>query len=1030
MSKYGYKIRNIKASTLYGYNQGIRDRYDYTDAMLNHSLFSNYMVKNGLNIYKGESTRDIICLEFDFGTRSYEDEIEHIDNMNVEEVGQKCRKAIETKIENEKDIDIINALKNKLTKSDVELGKIRIKEMKNFAKENKNKFCKISKDELRKKFYTEGVDITYITRRKGKEDIIETIHYKMLYRSSAKAKLGQVMFINDKLYDVAYNWLTMDLGNKIPDKNAKIVEMSAYAPLTTSTVVGYMTIPVEDILILKDQESTFTTMAKIVQSTSHIKEYKVLDEETTEMNRQAALALDESDINKYNKKGQLKYKKEYITKKIDKRKCEVIDKETDVVNTIWDGMGLIDISAIPESINEYEDTINGMVLLRNHFFKMCGFKSDIQLFFKDWCDKNNHDYNTYQVKDMFGNNHHLKNIKVITTDNAIKWKKFSDLMGDDLTKAHQYWCRKVQDDNSVFGVVKTDHVSKLGDVQQMSYQMINTLPCSKTNIEELSSTSVKYVELLKKNNDEFEVFLRKYATAINHYEMLADLYAHNHNFANSKWFRYEKRQIIRDYVNKLRKGKIFINADNLTVCGNPYALLLYAVGDNWEQDPTLNMDNDVVQCYTSRFEDGEFLCAIRNPHNSPNNICYLKNTYSEELKKYFYFSKNILAVNCIHTDIQSRANGMDFDSDFMFVTNNNVMVNAAKECYKNYPTIVNALSESGLSYDNTLEEYAIMDNKLANSKMGIGESSNLAMLALSYYWTFKNNPALLDKYFCNTDNTNLSEEQKNKIIKELYDNFVILSVLAQVIIDGCKREYDVSGTDEIKRLRDLPSMKYILTREIYDEDDNIIEEKYRCDFPKFMKYTRTIDVTKNGKPRKQSDIIADREKLDKRINDDFVCPMNWLGECLDTIQGASMKNATPTEKFFIKINGQPNKRQISKIRKLVDDYDKYVKYNQPKDINDENDMLIYYNNLEIRFNKLIDSCKKIKIGNIVTINRLIETAFGIDKGNNQYQRKGENSSMCRKMLNTLYKMNPEKFLTNFQKIAPLENKNHQKSLIN
>lgn len=39
--------------------------------------------------------------------------------------------------------------------------------------------------------------------------------------------------------------------------NAKIVEMSAYAPLTTSTIVGTLKIPVEDILILKDQDSFF-----------------------------------------------------------------------------------------------------------------------------------------------------------------------------------------------------------------------------------------------------------------------------------------------------------------------------------------------------------------------------------------------------------------------------------------------------------------------------------------------------------------------------------------------------------------------------------------------------------------------------------------------------------------------------------------------------------------------------------------------------------------------------------------------------
>ena len=51
-----------------------------------------------------------------------------------------------------------------------------------------------------------------------------------------------------------------------------------------------------------------------------------------------------------------------------------------------------------------------------------------------------------------------------------------------------------------------------------------------------------YVELLKKDNNEFEKFLRKYANEVNHYEMLADLYAQNHEFGNSKFFRYEKNK--------------------------------------------------------------------------------------------------------------------------------------------------------------------------------------------------------------------------------------------------------------------------------------------------------------------------------------------------------------------------------------------------------------------------------------------------------------------------------------------------------
>ena len=78
MSEFGLKIKNIKAGTLFGYNQGVRERFDFTDAMFSNSLFSDWIKDHGLNIWNDTSTRDIICLDFDFGSRSYEEEITHL----------------------------------------------------------------------------------------------------------------------------------------------------------------------------------------------------------------------------------------------------------------------------------------------------------------------------------------------------------------------------------------------------------------------------------------------------------------------------------------------------------------------------------------------------------------------------------------------------------------------------------------------------------------------------------------------------------------------------------------------------------------------------------------------------------------------------------------------------------------------------------------------------------------------------------------------------------------------------------------
>lgn len=991
MSEYGIKIKNIKASTLYEYNLGVRNRYEYKEAILSNSLFSDYMKKLKMHIHTNkirntESTLDIVCLEFDFKSRSFEEEMIHINNQ------------------------ISNCLDEELKK--------KFEDIKAYIELNEEKYVGLTAEEIRDEFYENGVSINYeflnrVNKDKDesqdetlegtqgivavrvnpnqestqdtiqeptkeskttKDKVYKTIKYKMLFRTPSKAKVGEAMFINEKYYNKAYDWLTMGLGKKMDKDNAKIVEMSAYAPLTTSTIVGKIHIPVEDVLILKDQESVFKTLANIVKAEDYDIEKRVLDEEKTDSNIRLAIKN-----NKYDSSGNLVYRKSYKTVKEPKKKCIVVREETEVKNVLWDGMAIIDSDYIDSCHLPVE--INGMVLLRQHFFKSCGVRGYIQIFLQDYCKENGIDYDTYEIEDMFGVMHKAKDIKAITTHNSIKWIKFAELMGKDLKEAYQYWINRVNADDSLFGIVKTDHKSKLGDVQQMSYQMINTLPCVKEDIEDIAAQTVDYISTLKTDNDEFERFLRSNANIINHYEMLADLYKHNKEFANSKWFRAEKKDIIAAYTKKIRKGKVVVNGDNLTIFGNPYALLMYTVGQDFTKDPTLNFEAGTIQCYTKRFADGEFISAMRNPHNSPNNICYMHNHYSELMEKYFNLSENILAVNCINTDIQDRTNSCDFDSDFLMCTNQKTMVKCAKTAYEEFPTIVNALKESGIVYPNTKKAYSDMDNKFAKSASAIGESSNLAQLAMTYYWTDRSGV-------------------------DLYDNFVILSVIAQVAIDSCKREYEVDPSVEIARIKKMECMKMTKVSVVDGKNKTV-----SCDLPEFMRYTKVVSSTKNGKMIPFEQVKETKNKLFARINDELECPMNWLQDEIDKVPIGSCSVTTPTKDFFIKMSGNGNDRQMTKIRTIVDEYDSFMKIkvlskNSKRDKEDN-----YANEVEEKLETILESLQKIKIGNIVTINRLVETSLDLHRKSESYTFN--DTKYTRRMLNLLYKMNKEKFLINF-----------------
>lgn len=324
----------------------------------------------------------------------------------------------------------------------------------------------------------------------------------------------------------------------------------------------------------------------------------------------------------------------------------------------------------------------------------------------------------------------------------------------------------------------------------------------------------------------------------------------------------------------------------------------------------------------------------------------------------------------------------------MLATNQKDIVQCAKICYEEYPTIVNALSESGITYNNTKGAYASMDNKFSGSRMGIGWSSNLAQLAMTYYWTemAKENPDM-DK------------------AKEFYDNFVILSVLAQIIIDSCKREYEIDGDKETKRISKLPCMT--LTKSITINSNK--QKEIKCDFPLFMRYTKEIKHTKNGKELADDIVQKNKQKLLNRINYDLQCPMNWLEEWLDKVQNIPNTNTKPMSEYFVKMSGEGNRRQISKIRALVENYDKEIK--KYKIENEEDDELLLKINQSMA--DILEQLSKMQVNNIVTINRLIETSFGLETNNNRSLFYKNGQKYTRKMLNLLYKMDKNKFLSNF-----------------
>jgi hypothetical protein len=261
--------------------------------------------------------------------------------------------------------------------------------------------------------------------------------------------------------------------------------------------------------------------------------------------------------------------------------------------------------------------------------------------------------------------------------------------------------------------------------------------------------SLSYINRLKTDDDVFLDFLKRNSNFSNDYDVLVALCDYNPDFSRSVYFRKRKEYILKNYVYNMKSGHVIQNADNLVIVGSPYAMLLYAATGNPEdckKDTTMQVEEGTIQCYTERFEDGEYLAEFRSPFNSKNNLGYLHNVYDSRMKQYFNFGKQIIAVNMIETDFQDRNNGSDQDSDSIYVTNQPDIVNYSKYCYLNYPTIVNNVPKESNVYDKSMDSYAKIDNSLAEAQLAIGESSNLAQVCLTYTYNFDDQK--YDDYVC------------------------------------------------------------------------------------------------------------------------------------------------------------------------------------------------------------------------------------------------------------------------------------------
>lgn len=721
---------------------------------------------------------------------------------------------------------LIKHLNEKIAKLDAEIKECKDDDKKEDKEDYKGKleaFIKVIESEIKTDKWKE------VSSDKLREDLykngftINGVKYEVYKRSSAKSRKGEVLFIKSILKDEMIGWSRMYLPFK-DNMEIDYPSLLAYESLVGSSLESLLVIDPDKILIVDDVDSKFDQLCNVVR----------------------------------------------------KGKNGLVSKEdnVEVSNSLFDGESLLD--------TKHFENAKGMKLLRSHMFKSCSFNTDIQAYLKANCPTGIN-YDEWEIENMFGDTMLASTIELIITPSSLKALKFSHVLeGEDKEKQmFNYWKELVKEEGMTFGVCKEEKPSKLqcdedGKVlQQMSYQMLNSMQMEPEQMEALSIIEVNYVEQLKNNDSVFIEHIRKAANDQNSNMMYVTLFETNKDIVNTKIFRDFRKVEISSYVSHIKKGKIRVNADYVVLLGNPMEFLQHAIGKFDVNKSELALSDNEI--YTTLFDFKKELVGFRNPHTSPSNVLVAKNTYVKDIETYFNLTDNIVCVNAVKFALQDKLSGCDYDSDTCLLVDSELIHTLATDCEK-YLVDINKVIPEPRKYKLNLMDMAFIDNKLSESSKFIGQVVNLGQFCMSAYYD------------------QLANGKSADDLEELFEKVSIMTVLSGICIDLAKKFYEINIDKEIR-----------------------IVEKY------VNQYSRTVEVEKKGKKVTKKakpqfwKYISKSKTIKDRVTT-YDCPMDMLYEIMTGLKYATKHTDMDFLDLLIKKDiRKGNHKQEYKIVDIVEE---------------------------------------------------------------------------------------------------------------
>ncbi|XZN14398.1 hypothetical protein ACSW9O_16175 (plasmid) [Clostridium perfringens] len=778
---------------------------------------------------------------------------------------------------------------------------------------------------------------------------INGIEYCMFKRGGSKARTASAIFIKKAMYEDLYNRCLLGLDFPVGEY-CDLTSKNAYISLIMSGIIGTIDIKREEILIIDD------VMGKEMKVKASVTERNV-DNEIV--------------VNQY--------------------------EDYPVQNNMTDGQGLLD-----ESVFEGNEIIKGhsVALLRNDFTKCAAFNTKLQEYYKA--------NNITKVYDMYRGWVDSKDIKLVITPSSCKFLKFANKFSSK-KECYLHWWSKI---DSMFGVVKTDHIGNYGYANRLSYQMINSLELNYDEIKEIAQEEINYIKMLKNNcimdRDTYRKLNKKQKEEITqlkndmtyfmHYignnnlelssgEMISNLLSVNSDYRFTKVFKDYKKEQIKNYIKDVRTGKVRITNSLYSILFScPYTMLKQTT----QKEMVTESISHGWEVYCPRFDNYKELCMIRNPQINSGNIAHVTNIYHDEYK-WFNLSDFIVVLNTYDVDVMNRLQGCDFDIDSGLLIEQKTIVSKAKECMKKYYTPINAIKGKTDLKRDTLEELAELDNYLGQSTRTIGQIVNKSAICNAYMWHY------------------IANSGDKELIQKLYDASSMLSSFSQIAIDMAKKSFMDNNGKRMSLLMEMQKINKwkVKGKNILDFDEETLKDEDG----------KEKTIKKMIVPKFFGEIADNKFRTLKHLN----CGMDYLQDVIDNELGQALWVKSIEIKDLLqpysKLDGIKNTRHIEDVLHIIIKCNRTVNWCKTLSCKEKYGEKARYTITRNTKKKAIEELKTLKLTN-KTIMMILRKAFGIVKEDTDKKF----SDMTSLVLTLLYNVNSQYVLNCFKNNNILEDK--------